>query len=202
MFPSFSSLLFYIVMTISSNLQRLDTMLNNGALMDTDKDSLGITPTSTLSASWIPKSTPVLTITKEDAGVTTYYKQVEFIPVQVVADKSMHINFTINVSFGVSTTCGAEGTSSFTVGFPDFAGINPLNIQVTCDREVNGENPDAGYFVVGNASSTDLNSVKVNLCNLAKVAKTYVTTAHLTIYGQMSNTDIGYGKLFPSVNIA
>lgn len=184
-----------------SNLTSFNTIKANGALMDSDKGTLHVDPSSTLSASWVPKSTPVLTITKPETGVTPYNPQVEFTPVQVVADKSTHINFCINISLGISTTCGAEGTSSVTIGFSDFKGIKPLNMQVTCERETNGENPDSGYFVIGTATSTDLSSIKISLCTMAKTAKTYFTNVHLTVYGQMENVDIGYGKLFPSVAI-
>lgn len=172
----------------------------NGALMDSDLGVLKGNPTNTLSDSWIPKGSVALDVTLGLTEYTILSKDVQFIPVQVVADRKVYVDFIINVSFNFTTTSGATGTSSTTISFPDFAGVTPLAIHGSCSRDSNGN----GYPVLLNIPADEipnLNQLTLNFWNSQGTAKTYTAKAYLTVYGQIENTDFGYGQLFPNVSI-
>lgn len=172
----------------------------NGALMDSDLGVLKGNPTSTLSDSWIPKGSVALDVTLGLTDYTILSKDVQFIPVQVAADKKVYVDFIINVAFNFTTTSGATGTSTTTISFSDFAGVTPLAIHGSCSRDSNGN----GYPVILSipyGTNTTLTLVPLNFWNSQGTAKTYTAKAYLTIYGQIENTDFGFGQLFPDVTI-
>lgn len=175
-----------------------NTKNRNDALMDSDLGSLKGNPTSTLSDSWIPKGSvafnPVV-----PTGVTVVNKDIQFSPVQVAADKGVYVDFIINLILDVTTTSGATGTSNISIALSDFSGITPVGIQASCSRDSNG----SGYPVIGCVPSgnTNLNNITISLWNASGTAKTYTTRMNLTIYGQITNTDFGFGQLFPKVEI-
>ena len=72
-------------------------------------------------------------------------------------------------------------------------GATALGLQV-----LGGAVPVLGCIGTG---STDLNNITISLWNASGTAKTYTTRMNLTIYGQITNTDFGFGQLFPKVEI-
>lgn len=185
-------------MAFNSDINIYKTANENGCLMDSDLKSLKVTPTSTLSDSWIPKGSIAFNPTLPD-GCTILSKDIHFSPVQVAADKSIYVDFTLNLSFTAQTTSGASGTSSLTIAFSDFTGVTPLGIQVSCSRDSSG----MGYPVIATIpyGKADMGSMIISLWNTSGISKIYNTTVNLTIYGQVTNTDFGFGQLFPNVEI-
>lgn len=172
----------------------------NDALMDSDLGVLKGNPTSTLSDSWIPKGSVALQVSLNAETYNILSKDVQFIPIQVAADKKVYVDFMINVAFSITLTSGATGTSSTTISFPDFEGVTPLAIHGSCSRDSNG----SGYPVLCSIpaeENPDLNQITLGLWNAQGTAKTYTTKVYLTIYGQIENTDFGFGQLFPNVII-
>ena len=185
-------------MAFDSTENTYKTPNENGCLMDSDLNSLKGNPTSTLSDSWIPKGSIAFTPTLPD-GCEVISKDIHFSPVQVAADKSIYVDFTLNLSFTAQITSGASGTSSLSIAFSDFTGVTPLGIQVSCSRDSSG----SGYPVIATIpyGKATMGSMVISLWNTSNTSKTYNTTVNLTIYGQVTNTDFGFGQLFPNVEI-
>ena len=175
-----------------------NTKNRNDALMDSDLGSLKGNPTSILSDSWIPKGSVAFN-PKASTGVTIVSKDIQFSPVQVAADKGVYVDFLINLILDVTTTSGATGISNISIALSDFSGVTPVGTQVSCSRDSNGN----GYPVLGciGSGDTDLNNFTISLWNTSGTSKTYATRVNLTIYGQITNTDFGFGQLFPNVEI-
>lgn len=174
----------------------------NGCLMDSDLDAIKSNPSSVLKSSWVPKEYTGASLT--GTGFTSKKCTLTFIPVQVVADKSIGID-----AYGVyraSVTCqlGATGTATHTVCLNDlcpsdtFVELKSVNIMCTRDSNGNGY-PNYAGVVIPSDGIIKSNALQFYTWNTASTAKTVTFDVIITVTAAIDNIDFGLGELFPNV---
>ena len=172
----------------------------NGCLMDSDADSFMGIPNTVLNSSWVTKSVGVSTLSiGKNSSITVHNANAMFIPVQLALDKSIYIEFEVNLILELNLTTSSTGTAMFTIGLTDFTGIVPTGVQATITRKV----PD-DYPLVINADNaiTDAGQLSFVIWHTKNTSTTVDAYTYITIKGQITNTNFGFGQLFPVVEVS
>lgn len=182
-------------MAFDSSVSTYKTANENGCLMDSDAESLKGTPNSVLSSTWITKAVGVdtLNIGKGDV-ITVHDATAMFTPVQVAADKSVHIEFEVNLTLELNLTTSSAGTAMFAMGLKDFAGVTPTSVQATITRKLPSDYP---LVINVNEVVEVADQISFMIWHTQSISTTVNAFVYVTVRGQISNTDIGFGQLFP-----
>lgn len=174
---------------------------DNGCLMDSDLVSLKVSPTDTLSDSWIPKEYTSATL--EGTNFTSKGGKLTFMPVQVVADKSVSIECIGVYRANITCAIGATGIATHTVKLKDmcsddtYVELKSVNIACSRDSNGNGYGSFAGIIIPADGIIKS-NALQFYTYNLAWTSKTVSFDVIITVTAEISNTNFGLGELFPN----
>lgn len=186
-------------MAFDSSVSTYPTPNENGCLMDSDAESFMGIPNSVLNSTWITKAVGVNTLDiGRDSSLTVHDATAMFIPVQVAADKSIHIEFEVNLTLELNLTTSSAGTAMFTIGLKDFAGITPTSVQVTITRKLPSDYP---LMINIDDAVDDASQMSFVIWHTKSTSTTVNARTYITVRGQISNTNFGFGQLFPNVEI-
>lgn len=174
----------------------------NGCLMDSDLSAIKGNPSSTLKSSWVPKEYTGASLT--GTNFTSKRCTITFIPVQVVADKSVGIEAYGVYRASVTCTLGATGTTTHTVCLNDLCPsgkyVELKSVHISCTRDSNGSGyPNFAGIVLPADGIIKSNNLQFYTWNAEGKTKTVTFDAIITVTAAIDNTDFGLGELFPDV---
>lgn len=174
----------------------------NGCLMDSDLDTIRGSPTSILKTSWVPKEYTGASLT--GTNFTSKKCAITFIPVQVVADKSVGIEAYGVYRASITCTLGATGTTTHTVCLNDLCPsgtfVELKSVSISCTRDSNGNGyPNFAGVVIPSDGIIKSNNLQFYTWNAEGKNKTITFDVIITVTAAIDNTDFGLGELFPNV---
>lgn len=170
--------------------------------MDSDLESIKGSPSEILKSSWVPKEYTGASLT--GSNFTSKKCTLTFIPVQVVADKSVGIECRGVYRASVTCTLGATGITTHTVKLNDMCPSNTYvelkSVQISCSRDSNGNGyPNLAGVVIPSDGILKSNALQFYTWNSEGKSKTVTFDVIITVTASIRNEDFGLGELFPNV---
>ena len=177
------------------------TGTQNHCLMDSDIPDIEGSPTENLEDSWIPKEFTSATVT--GTGFTDGHGKITFISVQVVADKAISIDAMASYEVTFSGSVGGFGQTDHVVSLSGLCGddrhvfLKSVNVICGVDNEGNGV---MACLVPDDTGKIKSNALKFRTINMdeASATKTRSFKVYINVTAEISNTNFGLGKLFPT----